>query len=378
MSQPAVTPILPFDVVDLIVDECLSDYEPDRWDYAKALSLTSRGLRERAQPLLWEQVDLPRTSRGWDSRRLRAVYTTPRIADMVTRVNWAVSGWDDEPPMPDWVLPHVEQLFRACRSLSYVWLHRVEAVHLPRVLDAIQASPSRSTLSDIELSGGYKSTAALRLTEADLQLFLLSFPSLTSFSIDFAVNLPSLPSSDLLNLRTCRLNCSNESPDALPSLDEPHNRCQSLLHSINPRTLKDFAVYYKDHLDWLCRPGFSLDTIALYAFPFSPLLLLPHLTRLLPFHPSLQHLHIHPHSDRHAPCEDSADLAALRQILSILPPTLRVLELPISINPATSPIQQLITECPCPRLVQVYCWDLTTNKPFWLERESETADWRVV
>ncbi|GAA5888843.1 hypothetical protein JCM5296_005012 [Sporobolomyces johnsonii] len=350
MSQPAVTPILPFDVVDLIVDECLSDYEPDRWDHAKALSLTSRGLRERAQPLLWEQIDLPETSRGWDSQRLRAVYTTPRIADMVTRVNWVVSGWD-EPPMPDWVLPRVEQLFHACRNISHVRLHSIEAVHLPRVLDAIQASPSRSTLSDIVIISS-STLVNWRFTEADLQLFLLSFPSLTSLFIDFFVKPPSLTSSQLLNLHTCHLHCES-SPYSLPGVDEPHNPYQSLLHSINPHTLKEFTTWYMTHLDWLCRPGFSLDAITVYAWPFSPPLLLPHLTRLLPFHPSLQHLHIHPHSDRHAPCEDSADLAALRQILSILPSTLRVLELPISINPATSPIQQLITECPCPRLVQL-------------------------
>ncbi|GAA5872690.1 hypothetical protein JCM1840_004490 [Sporobolomyces johnsonii] len=371
MSQPAATPILPFDVVDLIVDECLSDYEHDRWDYAKALSLTSRGLRERAQPLLWEQVDLPETSRGWDSQRLRAINTTPRIADMVTRLSWAVSGWD-EPPMPDWVLPHVEQLFHACRNISHIYLSDLLAVHFPRVLDAIRASKSRSTLTEIEIfgSGAYK-PADFRLTEADLQLFLLSFPSLTRFSIDFFVNPPSLASSQLLNLRTCDLNSY-----PLPGVDEPLNPYQSLLHSINPRTFKTFRTWCMSHLDWLCHPGFSLNTISLYACPFSPSLLLLHLTRLLPFHPNLHHLAIRPHSTHYTPCKDSTDLIALRQILSILPPTLRTLDLPFAIRAETIPIQQLITDSPCQRLVLWRCWDSTTDGPFWLGREDETADWQ--
>ncbi|GAA5892562.1 hypothetical protein JCM5296_006163 [Sporobolomyces johnsonii] len=261
---------------------------------------------------------------------------------MVKEVWWGDYRWDEPMmPAPDSILPHVEQLFRACRNISRVVLARLEAHHLPRVLDALRASASRSTLSCVEIEGHYE-PADLRLTEADLQLFLLSFPSLTSFSIDFLVSPSSLASSKLLNLRKFQFL-------AYPSDDEPHKPYphkpyQSLLHSINPHTMREFVTLCMSHHDWLCHPGFTLDTIHLFITPVTAPVLLPQLTRLLPFHPGLRHLFLIPYYECYTPCEDSADLAALRQIFAILPPTLRSLDLPFAIDLKTIPIQQLISD----------------------------------
>ncbi|GAA5869595.1 hypothetical protein JCM1840_004472 [Sporobolomyces johnsonii] len=362
-----LTPAIPCDVVDLIVDKCLEEDGPDRRHCAQALALTCQALRERAQQALWEQVELPETSRGWYSGRLRAIYTTPKIADMVTSVRW--NQWDPfsvrsrrwEPEMPDWVLPRVEQLFRACRNISRVYLRHLKADHLPPILDAIRASESRSILNNIAIRGWYEPDD-LRLTEADLQLFLLSFPSLTSFSIDFFVNPPSLTSSNLLNLHTLNL-----------VTDERDNQYQSLLDSINPHTLRKVTT---SDIDWLCRPSFSLDTINLDTQVPSPRHQLLQLTRLLPFHPNLRHLDIQPELILDTPCEDSGDLAAFCQILSILPPNLRCLSLPFGIIPEQVPLQQLITDSACKHLVLLRCWNLDTKAPFLLSREDETAEWR--
>ncbi|GAA5874247.1 hypothetical protein JCM1840_000614 [Sporobolomyces johnsonii] len=330
---------LPFDVVDLILDECLDEDEPDRWDCAKALSLSSRGLRERAQQVLWKEIELPGTSRSWDSGRLRAICTTPRLADMVTTVWW--EDWQgDDPPMPDQVLPRVEQLFRACRNILRIHLGTLEARHLPRIFDAIRASESRLTLNRIAIWSP-PLPADFRLTEANLLLFLQSIPSLTNLTLKIFVGPPSITSSTLLNLRTCLL----APPTPLPSANELY---EPLLHSLNRRTLKHFTTWCMLHLDWLCSPGFSLDTITIFTSPSSPALLLPHLTRLFPFHPNLRHLNLHGRTLLHVPCEDSADLTAFRQILSILPPTLYTLELPFAIDLETIPLQQLLTDMVIP------------------------------
>ncbi|GAA5886111.1 hypothetical protein JCM5296_007092 [Sporobolomyces johnsonii] len=365
---PPRTPVLPLDVMDLILDECLSDHALARWDYAKALSLTCRALRERAQPVLWEQIDLPETTRGWDSARLRAIYTTPRIADMVANVCWSIGVLDRT--MPDWVLQRIEELFLACRNISAVHIYHLEAVHFPRVLNAIGASDSRTTINTIEISGAYLLTRH-RLTEAVLQLYLLSFPSLANLDIRFFVDPTPLASSELLNLRTFKFL-------TLPDIAESHTQYLSLLQSINPHTLRVFETSCTSHLDWLCRPGFTLDTLSLVIWPLTPPLLLPQLTRLLPFHPNLHHLKLQRFDAEYVPCEDSADLTALRQIFSILPPTLRSLDLPFEINPETTPIQQLIINSPCKRLVWLGCRNSATEGPFWLRRRDETADWRVL
>ncbi|GAA5868422.1 hypothetical protein JCM1840_006990 [Sporobolomyces johnsonii] len=334
---PPRTPVLPFDVVDLILDECLSDHALGRWDYAKALSLTCRAFRERAQRVLWEDVDLPGATRGWDSARLRAIYTTPRIADMVNNVWWTIKhSWDAPPTLPDSVLLRVEQFFLACRNISDVHISDLEAVQFPRVLNAIGSSDSRFTINTIEISAAYLPNRH-RLTEAVLQLYLLSFPSLSSLDIRFFVDPTPLASSELLNLRTFKFL-------TLPDMAESHTQYLSLLQSINPHTLRVFETSCTSHLDWLCRPGFTLDTLTLFIWPVTPPFLLPQLTRLLPFHPNLRRLKLQRFSAEYAPCEDSADLAALRQIFSILPPTLRSLDLPFEINPEISPIQQLIID----------------------------------
>ncbi|GAA5902973.1 hypothetical protein JCM5296_004507 [Sporobolomyces johnsonii] len=363
-----LTPAIPCDIVYLIVDMCLDEDEPDRRHCAQALALTCQTLRERAQQALWEQVELPDTSQGWVSARLRAIYTTPRLADMVTSVRW--NRWDQwdafsarrsrwEPEMPDWVLPRIEQLFRVCRNISRVYLGNLKPAQLPHVLDAVRASNSRSTLNDIELHSTFPPNN-LRLTEADLQRFLLSFPSLTSFTIDFFVNPPSLTSSNLLNLHTLDL-----------VTDERDNQYQSLLDSINPHTLREVTT---SDLDWLCRPGFSLDTIWLFTPEVGPpLVLAGQLTRLLPFHPNLRDLDIE--SELWTPREDSGDLAAFCQILSILPPTLRSLCLPFGIIPEHVPIQQLITDSPCKQLVRLRCWNSDTRAPLLWLRADETAEW---
>ncbi|GAA5886062.1 hypothetical protein JCM5296_007077 [Sporobolomyces johnsonii] len=374
---PLLTSVLPFDVVDLIVDECLSSlgkYDSDRRECAQALSLTCRGLRERAQRALWEDVELG-GGWGWKSGRLRAIYSTPRIADMVTNVRWRECAWDSWAPD----LSRVEELFLACRNISHVHLSGDAVVYFHDVLSALWASESRSTLNKLDVIGftGYRPRESeSELTEADLQLFLLSFPSLTSFSINFITYPPTLASSsELLNLRTCQL----EVPYPFSPVDEPNKPYQSLLDSINLHTLKVFTTTALSYLDWLCRPDFSLNTISLHgkAFNCAPPLLLPQLTRLLPFHPNLHRLDVRPLREPYTPCEDSADLAALCQILSILPPALRELRLPFAIDPKRIPIQQLISDTPGKRLVLLDCWDSTTNKPFWLERDDETADWRV-
>ncbi|GAA5886071.1 hypothetical protein JCM5296_007079 [Sporobolomyces johnsonii] len=242
---------------------------------------------------------------------------------MVTTVGWTVQ-WEGEPP--DRVRRRVEEFFLACRNISDVHIAHLEAVHFPLVLNAIGASDSRTTINAISISGLYLPTDDRGLTEADLQLYLLSFPSLTTLSIDFFVDPPSLASSELLNLRKLKFR-------TLPTADDSPTPYLSLLRSINPHTLKEFKT-------------------------------------------RLRHLKISSHIEPHAPCEDFADLAALRQILSILPPTLRSLKLPFAITPETTPIQQLVTDSPCKRLVLLRCWNSAANERFYLKRKDETADWR--